>query len=117
MSPGGRADSTGPGERVNIPFMAWVVLPEIRLITQAMQRIRFVVYSLLSRGNGDQHGTECRAETHEVTPPLRRDDGGEGDRDSHRSDTHTGCDGDSRDARIGVDGIGQCANGTVLPVC
>jgi hypothetical protein len=42
---------------------------------------------MLSRGHGDQHGTEFGAETHQLAPPLRRDDGGEGDRDSHRSDT------------------------------
>src|ERR1700738_4502692 len=39
---------------------------------------RFVIYSLLSRGHGDQHGTECRAETHQIAPPLRRDAGGGG---------------------------------------
>jgi len=38
-------------------------------------RCQFVVYYVLSRGHGDRHWTECRAETDRVAPPFRHDDG------------------------------------------
>ena len=47
----------------------------IKVRSGVVIRGQFVVYYPLSRGHGDHHWTECRAETDRVAPPFRYDDG------------------------------------------